>query len=498
LLRVVHSRRTGRSGWQAFRRCRRRPASAPIVRWKRRAADCYGQNQAFLPAATRVSSPLATFGLELLLILLLIVANGVFSGSEIAVVSSRRVRLEKMADQGNRRAAAALRLAASPNDFLSTVQIGITLIGILSGAVGSVTLAEQIKPLIDAIAPLRPWSEAISLVLVVSLITYLSLVIGELLPKRIALNDPEAIACAVARPMRWLSRCGSPLVHLLGRSTDALLRLLGIPSQPQPDLTEEEIRALIRQGAEAGVLEEAEHELVQRVFHLADRPVRAIMTPRTEIDWLDLEAAADEQLATVLESGHSRLPVAREQLDGCIGIVRSHTLLAAHLREVGHGGAIDLASLLEPPYYITETAGTLAVIGQFRRSGVEIALVTDEYGGIEGLVSLTDLMEAIVGDLPSGEQLQEPPFRLREDGSWLIDGVLPLDALKSLIDRSSLPGEERGGFHTLAGFLLHRFGRVPIAGDQLSWDGLRFEVLDMDGHRIDKVLVSPEERSSAA
>ena len=441
-----------------------------------------------------MSSLLASVGLEILLLLVLIVANGVFSGSEIAIVSARRVRLEQLANQGNRRAAMALRLASSPNDLLSTVQIGITLIGILSGAVGGATLSGRLRPVIDAIPVLRPWSEPLSLAVVVSMITYLSLVIGELVPKRIALNNPEAIACAVAKPMRWLSRWGAPLVHLLGRSTDCLLRLLGIPITGEPDLTEEEIRALIRQGAESGILEEAEHEMVQRVFHLADRPVRAIMTPRTEIHWLDLDESIDSQLAEVMASSHSRLPVGHGRLDDCIGIVRSHALLAARLEQ----GTVDVSGLLQKPLYITETAGTLAVIGQFREHGVEIALVTDEYGGIEGLVTLTDLMEAIVGDLPSGEQEQEPPIRRRDDGSWLIDAVLPLDALKELIGRETLPGEDIGGFHTLAGFLLHRFARVPRAGDHISWDGLRFEVMDMDGHRIDKVLVSLEERRSPA
>lgn len=441
-----------------------------------------------------MSSLLASVGLEILLILVLIVANGIFSGSEIAIVSARRVRLEQMANQGNRRAAVALRLATSPNDLLSTVQIGITLIGILSGAVGGATLSNRLQPVIEAIPPLRPWSEPLSLALVVSVITYLSLVIGELVPKRIALNNPEAIACAVAKPMRWLSRWGAPLVHLLGRSTDGLLRLLGIAISSEPALTEEEIRALIRQGAESGVLEEAEHEMVQRVFHLADQPVRAIMTPRTEIQWLDLDEPMDSQLAEVVASSHSRLPVARGRLDDCVGIVRSHTLLAARLEH----GTVEVSGLMQKPLYITESAGTLAVIGQFRENGVEIALVTDEYGGIEGLVTLTDLMEAIVGDLPSGQQEEEPSIRCRDDGSWLIDAALPLEALKELLEREALPGEDANGFHTLAGFLLHRFERVPRAGDHFSWDGLRFEVVDMDGHRIDKVLISPEERRSPA
>jgi putative hemolysin len=436
----------------------------------------------------------ATFALEVALILVLIVANGIFSGSEIAIVSARKLRLEQWARQGNRQAAAALRLASSPNDFLSTVQIGITLIGILSGAVGGATLARSLAALIQLLPPLRPWSEAISLVLVVSLITYLSLVIGELLPKRIALGNPEAIACAVAGPMRWLARWGSPLVRLLGWSTEAMMRLLGIAANQEPDLTEDEIHALLRQGAESGVIDQSEHDLVQRVFHLADRPVRSIMTPRTEIEWIDLEASPQEQIATLSASSHGRFPVSRGHLDACVGILRSHGFLAARLAD----GEADLEALLQPAFYVTESAGALAVIDQFRDTGMPIALVTDEYGGIEGLVTLTDLIEAIVGDLPSREHPEDPPALQREDGSWLFDGQIDLHEFRQRLRCPALPGEESGSFHTLAGFLLHRFARVPRAGDQFSWNGLHFEVIDMDGQRIDKVLVGPDPQHPAA
>jgi putative hemolysin len=440
-----------------------------------------------------VPSVFATFGLEVALILILIVANGIFSGSEIAIVSARKLRLEQRAKQGNRQAAMALRLANSPNDFLSTVQIGITLIGILSGALGGATLAEPLARVIRAVPPLRPWSEAISLVLVVSLITYLSLVIGELLPKRIALSNPESIACAVAGPMRWLARWGSPLVRLLGWSTDGLMRLLGIGASSEPDLTEEEIHALLRQGAETGVIEQSEHDLVQRLFHLADRPVRSIMTPRTEIKWVDLEASPAEQIATLSGSSHGRMPVSRGSLDDCVGILRSHAFLAARLAD----DQVDLATMLQPAFYVTESAGALAVIGHFRETGMPIALVTDEYGGIEGLVTLTDLMEAIVGDLPSLEHPEDPPALLREDGSWLLDGQIDLQEFRQRLQCPPLPGEESGTFHTLAGFVLHRFARVPRAGDHFSWHGLRFEVIDMDGQRIDKVLVHADPQDPA-
>jgi putative hemolysin len=427
--------------------------------------------------------------LELLAILLLIVANGVFSGAEIAVVSSRRVRLEQQAEKGDRKARAALNLSREPNEFLSTVQIGITLIGILSGAVGGATLAGRLRPLLDAVPPLRPWSEALSLFTVVALITYFSLVIGELVPKRIALSDPERAACAVARPMRALSRFSAPLVSLLGYSTDALLNLLGVRPSEEPEITEDEIKALIRQGAQTGLFEEAEHEIVQRVLRLGDRPIRATMTPRTEIDWIDSEAQEQENLQTILEGNHSRFPVGRGNLDECLGVIRGRAFLAACLT----GGPVDLEALLQPPLFVAENARALAVIEQFKQTGVHIALVTDEYGGIEGLVTLNDLMEAIVGELPSAEDEEDPMVIVREDGSWLLDGALPIGAFMDLVQRGDWSEEKTGGFHTLGGFAMHRLGRIPRAGEHFSSDGLRFEIVDMDGNRVDKLLVREEE-----
>jgi putative hemolysin len=428
--------------------------------------------------------------LELLAILLLIVANGVFSGAEIAVVSSRRVRLEQQAEKGDRRARAALTLSRQPNEFLSTVQIGITLIGILSGAVGGATLAGRLRPLLDAVPPLRPWSEALSLFAVVALITYFSLVIGELVPKRIALSDPERMACALARPMRALSHFSAPVVRLLGLSTDTLLNLLGVHPSGEPEITEEEIKALIRQGAQTGVFEEAEHEIVQRVLRLADRPIRATMTPRTEIDWIDSEAEEEDSLRTILEGNHSRFPVGRGSLDECLGVIRGRAFLAARLS----GRPVDLEPLLQPPLFVAENARALAVIEQFKQTGVHIALVTDEYGGIEGLVTLNDLMEAIVGELPSAEDEEDPMVIEREDGSWLLDGALPIAAFMDLVQRGDWSEEKAGGFHTLGGFAMHRLGRIPRAGERFACDGLHFEIVDMDGNRVDKLLVRRQER----
>ncbi|MFM7464440.1 MAG: hemolysin family protein [Cyanobium sp.] len=431
---------------------------------------------------------------ECFLILVLLIANGVFSGSEIAVVSSRKVRLEQLADRGNRKARKALKLANSPNDFLSTVQVGITLIGILSGALGGATIAQRLKPYLDQVPALRGSSELLSLAFVVTVITYLSLVIGELVPKRIALSNPEAIACQVAGPMRFLSRLTAPLVHILSGSTDGMLRLLGVKASEEPEITEEEIKALIRQGTESGVFEEVEHDMVQRVFRLGDRPIRSMMTPRTEIAWLDLEEPLEASLKEVLESTHSRFPVARGNLDNCVGTIRIRTLLTA----VVENQPVNLESMMQPPLFVGESMRALNVLEQFRETGVHIALVTDEFGGIEGLLTLNDLMEAIVGDLPSAEDQEEPLVVEREDGSWLLDGSLDIGDFKALVDREELPDEVSGGYHTIGGFVMHHLGRIPMAGEHFRWDGLSFEVMDMDGKRVDKIMVAEVAEPPAA
>jgi putative hemolysin len=438
---------------------------------------------------------MSTILFEIVLILVLIVANGVFSGSEIAVVSARKVRLDQLAREGNAKARLALKLASSPNDFLSTVQIGITLIGTLSGVVGGATLALRLQGILATVPALRAYSEPLSLAIVVSLITYLSLVIGELVPKRLALNNPEQIACAVARPMRWLSRLTAPLVHILGISTDGLLKIMGVRASAEPPITEEEIRVLIDQGRQAGLFEESEQEMVSRVFRLGDRPIRAIMTPRIEIDWLDIDSPLSEIQRQVMESPYSRFPVSREGIDNCLGIVRVRDLLSAYVA----GQPINLAVMLQTPLYISENTRVLEVLELFKQSGTHIALITDEYGGIQGLVTLNDLTEAIVGELPSSDNPEEPMILRRDDGSWLLDGLLPIDKLKALLHRDTLPGEETGRFHTLAGFVISFLGRIPTSGDYFEWDGLQFEVVDMDGNRIDKMLVkhsSPNEVSS--
>lgn len=430
---------------------------------------------------------------DILIILLLIVANGLFSGAEIAIISARRHRLEQLSQKGQRSARVALRLAESPNQFLSTVQIGITLIGILSGAVGGATVARRLDALLERLPVLSPYSEGLSFALVVAVITFLSVVIGELVPKRLALANPEQLACAMAPSMRWLSRASGPLVHLLSHSTEALLKLLGVSSSSEPDITEDEIKAMIRQGADSGVFEEVEHDMVQRVLRLGDRTIKTLMTPRTDICWLDLEESLETSLQEILESTHSRFPVGRGSLDDCLGVVRVRNLLSAKIT----GQSINLEQLLQPPLFVAESTRALSVLEQFKRSGIHIALVTDEFGGVEGLVTLNDLMEGIVGDLPSVDDEDGPLVVTREDGSLLVDGGLDLDAFAELIDHDIFGIDQEGRYHTLAGFVMHVLERIPREADHFEWQGYRFEVLDMDGKRVDKLLVSPITRAQA-
>jgi putative hemolysin len=421
---------------------------------------------------------------EISLIILLIVANGVFSMSELAIISSRKVRLEQWAKEGNRKARAALKLANNPNNFLSTAQIGITLIGILSGAVGGATVAKRLEEVFDLIPFLDPYSETASFVVVVAIITYLSLVIGELVPKRLALGNSEQIACIVAKPMQLLANFGTPLVYLLSVSTEGLLKFFRISPTEEEPMTAEEIKELIAQGAEAGMFEEAEQEMVDRIFRLGDRPIKALMTPRTEIIWLDLDAPLTEIQQEVVNSTYSRFPVARENLDDCLGIIEIRDFLAA----CWTGEPINLEASVHAPLYVAESASALNVLESFKQTGNHIALVTDEYGGVEGLVTINDLLEAIVGSLPSPAEQEEPQIIQRADGSWLVDGMLSVDELKELLEVEEM--EDEGDYHTMGGFMMTSLERIPTSGEYFEWSGFQFEVMDMDGTRVDKVLIT--------
>jgi magnesium and cobalt exporter, CNNM family len=424
---------------------------------------------------------------EGLVIFLLIIINGIFAMSEIAVVSARKSRLQQLAEAGNTKARAALELANAPNQFLSTIQVGITLIGVLAGAFGGATIAKHLAVWLEELPPLAPYSQALSLALVVAVTTYLSLIVGELVPKRLALNSPERLAAAMAGPMRTLSMLAYPLVHVLGLSTEFVLHLLGMKPSTEPAVTEEEIRALIEEGARSGMFEEAEREMVERVFRLGDRRVGAVMSPRTEIVWLDSEAPLEEIRDTIMGSAHSRFLVAQGSLDNVLGIVQAKDLLVHFLGE----HAVDLTTILQQPLFVPETMSALKVLELFKQSGTHIALAIDEYGGIQGLVTPNDILEAIVGDLPAAGEDAEPLALQREDGSWLLDGMLPVDEFKALFHLGPLPGEEQAVYHTLAGFVIMQLGRIPRAGDYFEWDEWKIEVVDMDGNRVDKVLVVP-------
>jgi putative hemolysin len=423
---------------------------------------------------------------EIVLLLILILANGILAMAEIAVVSARKIRLQQKAEAGDENARAALQLARQPADFLSTVQIGITLVGVLAGAFGGTTLAGRISPWLARLPWLAPYSQAVSLVAVVLIITYFSLILGELAPKRLALSDPDRIAAAVARPMQTLSRLASPVVHLLSASSDVVLHLIGARHSDEPPVTEEEVKVLIEMGTQAGVFEQAEQEMVSGVFRLADRRVDSIMTPRTEITWLDLEDSEEKVRQTIVESIYTILPVAEGDLDHILGVVQAKDLLARCLQ----GESLDLRAALMPPQFVPESMPALKVLDLFRRTHMEVSLVIDEFGGLHGMVTLIDVLEAIVGDLPGVGEESAPEALQRADGSWLLDGLLPIDELMDLLRLSSLPVESRHQFQTLGGLVMAYLGRIPKTGDHFEWQGLKFEVLDMDGFRVDKVQVS--------
>jgi putative hemolysin len=424
---------------------------------------------------------------EALVIFLLIMLNGVFAMSEFAVVSARKTRLQRWAEEGNTKARAALELANAPNQFLSTIQIGITLVGILAGTFGGATIANELAAWLETSYGLTRYSHPLSLGIVVLAITYLSLIIGEIVPKRLALNSPERIAAAIAIPMRALSRVAYPAVHFLGSSTDLVLRVLGMTPSTEPPVTEEEIRALIEQGTQAGMFEEAEQAIVDRVFRLGDRRVNAVMTPRTEIVWLNRDAPPEEIRRRLSESSHSRLLIADGSLDNILGVVHAKDLLVQCLGE----RPVDLTRALQQPLYVPETMPALQVLELFKQSRTHIALAVDEYGGIQGLITPNDILEAIVGDLPVAGEAAEPLAVQREDGSWLLDGMLPVDEFKALLHLGPLPGEDQGVYQTLAGFVIMQLGRIPAPADHFEWEGLKIEVVDMDGNRVDKVLVVP-------
>jgi putative hemolysin len=429
--------------------------------------------------------PFAT--IELVIIILLIIVNGVFAMSETAFVSARKVRLQQRANEGDTKALAALEMANAPNRLLSTVQLGITLIGIVAGAFGGATIAQGLAVYLRDVPWLSGYSDAIAFTIVVIVITYLSLVIGELVPKRIALNNPERIAMLMVTPMRVLSAIASPFIHLLSISTEGILRLIRLRPSSEPPITEEEINVLIEEGTQIGTFAAAEQDMVERIFRLADRRVSALMTHRPDIVWLDADDPPQAISDRIRESTYSRFPVCRGSLDNVLGMVHVKDLLVQCLA----GQPLEVQAALQEPLYVIESTSTLKVLELFKQTGQQAALVIQEYGDIEGLITHHDILEAIVGDISSREDVEHPQAVQREDSSWLFDGLLPIEEVKDILHIRELPDEASRDYDTLAGFVLMQLGHIPTVGDHFEWGNYRFEVLDMDGRRIDKVLVQP-------
>jgi magnesium and cobalt exporter, CNNM family len=431
---------------------------------------------------------------EIVIILLLVLLNGFFAMSELAVVSSRKGRLKQMANEGRRGARAAITLADDPGRFLPTVQIGITLIGVLAGAFSGATLAQEIGRWLIDIPVLGQFAKGLGIAIVVIGITYLSLIFGELVPKRIALTDAERVATLVSRVLALLSRLAAPAVWFLRHSSDAVLRMLRLPTTRQVTITDEEVRALVSEGAAAGVFEPAERDMIEGVMRLADRPVRSIMTPRVDVVWLDLSDSEEDIRKSIIESVRSRFPVGRGEIDAVEGVVHAKDLLDRMMA----GQPFDLTACIRQPLFVHEGTPVLKLLELFRSSTIHMALVVDEYGSFEGIVTPADILAAIAGEFLEDEGGAGSAAVRRDDGSWLIDGGTDIDQLERYLDRRDLKSND--DYHTLAGFVLWELGHLPKVGERFDWKNLRFEVVDMDGRRIDRVLISqlPEDRPENA
>jgi putative hemolysin len=417
-------------------------------------------------------------GLEILIVLILILLNGFFAMSETAILASRKVRLQQRANAGDSKARKALNLAENPNRFLPTVQIGITLIGVLTGAVGGAVFANPLAAEMERVPALSPYAHPVSLAIVVILITFFSMLIGELVPKRLALHDTERVASRIAGFMSFVSKLFSPVVWLLEKTSDLVLRMLGVKPSAEPPVTEEELLVQLDEGTQAGVFMEAEQDMVEGVFSLSDQRVNALMTPRNEIVWLDVNDTLPEIRRKVQESPFSRFPVAEDSLDNVLGVVKAKDLLLAELKN-----GSELRQITRPPIHIPETAFGSRALEMFRESKRELMLVVDEFGVVQGLITLADILEEIVGAFEGGPQATQ-----RQDGSWLLDGMLPNDEFKEIFNLRHLPDEEE--YETLGGFVMMQLGRIPQPGDEFDWNGLCFKVMEMDDKRVDKVQVS--------
>lgn len=417
---------------------------------------------------------------EILIILGVILINGILAMAEMAVASSRTARLQQRINEGNKGAIKVLKLLQEPNLFLSTVQIGITLVGVFTGAVGGATLAEPLGNLLGRVPLLASYSDSLALGIVVICITFVSILLGELIPKRIALYSPEQIASVLVGPMIVVSKVFSPLIWLLGKLSDFILNILGIKLGNEPPVTEEEIQLMIDQGTEAGIFEESEHDMVEGVFSLGDQRVYSLMTPRTDIIWLDEDDTPEIILQKIGNNDFSRFPVRQGTLDVILGIVKARDLLIPILG----GRQIILKEILKPAFYVPETMQASHALEILKEKGTDMLLVIDEFGGLQGLLTINDILEEIVGEM----EIDEPQYTQRQDGSWLLDGMLEIDEFKDIFDFQMLPHENE--YETLSGFVMMSLGRVPQETDYFEWNSYNFEVIDMDGRRVDKVLVT--------
>jgi putative hemolysin len=430
---------------------------------------------------------------DILLLLGLIVLNGVFAMSEIALVTARRARLARLAEDGDGASEVALKLHDEPTRFLSTVQIGITSIGILNGIVGESVLAEPLAAWMQLHGMEGTLAVPLATVIVVVGITYVSIVIGELVPKRIGQSNPEGIARTVARPMQWLSLVTRPFIRLLSFSTDTILRLLGQHQTTGQTVTEEEIHAMLQEGSDAGVIEQHEREMVRNVFRLDERHIGSLMIPRSDIVYLDINLPIEENLQWAAQAEHSRFPVCRGGLHDILGLISTKQLFTQSIK----GTTPDLCANLQPAVFVPETLNGMDLLDHFRASGSQVVLVVDEYGEVQGLVTLQDILEVLTGEFQPSNQ-EDAWAVQRENGSWLLDGLIPIPELKDRLTLKTVPDEDKGRYHTLSGLMMWLLGRLPHTGDKTEWEGWELEVVDLDGKRVDKVLASRLPETTAA
>lgn len=430
--------------------------------------------------------------MDIAILVALILLNGVFAMSEIALVTARKSRLQRLAEDGDKSAITAMRLGEDPTHFLSTVQIGITAIGILNGIVGEAALAGPLAEVLQTLGLERKASSLGATTVVVVGITYCSIVVGELVPKRIAQFNAEEIARFMARPISALARLSRPFVYLLSLSTDGILRLMGKKELSSANLTEEDIHAMLAEGSQAGLIEKQEHEMVRNVFRLDDRQIASLMTPRSEIIYLDLEQPLEEGLENLINSDHSRFPVCRGGIHDIIGIVTAKRLLKQRMKDA----TTNIQEYMQPAVYVPELLTGMKLLEQFRESGVQMVFVVDEYGEILGLITLQDVLEALAGEFKPRDP-EDVWAVQRGDGSWLLDGLIPIPELKDRLDLRGVPEELKGRYNTLSGMMMWLIGSIPRTGDVAEWEGWRLEVVDLDGNRIDKVLASrrPEQQN---